>query len=81
MINVFVVNDQEAVVRFGKVLQIDNRVLLIVFVQVGFDLFGYVAGKDCGFYTGVSFGKQNQHGFVNIIVNQDNALICVFNKT
>ena len=45
MINVFLVNDQEAVVGFGEVFEFDGCVLLIVFFEIGFELFGDVAGE------------------------------------
>lgn len=40
MVNVFVIDDQKAVMRFGEVLQFDNGVLLVVFFEVCFELFG-----------------------------------------
>jgi hypothetical protein len=44
--------------RFGEVLQLDNGVLLVVFFEVCFELFGDLAGVDCCFHARVSFGKE-----------------------
>ncbi len=78
MVDVFVVDDQKAVVGFGEVFDFDCRVLLIVFVQVCFELFGNIAGEDCCFHAWISFGKQHQNTFIYVIVNQDDCIISFF---
>ena len=37
--------------------------------EVGFELFGYLAGEDRGFYFRVSFCKEQQHGFIHVVID------------
>ena len=77
MINSFLVNNQKAIMGFCKVLHLNYRILPVVFFYICFELFGYLASKDCCFRSRISFCQQHQNTFVNIVVNQ-NDWICSF---
>lgn len=71
MVYIFLVDDQKAIVGFCKMFNLNCGILLVVFLKVGFELFGDLAGEDCCFNARVSFGKQHQNTFIYLIVNQN----------
>ena len=72
MVNVFLVDDQEAVVRLVELSDLDRGVLGVMLLDIQGKLFRDLGGINSRFHTGGTLGEKHQDGFVDIVVDQDN---------
>jgi len=75
-----VVNEQEAVVKFVRLREVDGVVLRVVFCQVELELAGDFSGDDFRVNPGGSFREQEQDGFVHVVVEQDEGFFRGFHE-
>ncbi len=75
-----IINDQKSVVETISLLNIDDRILAVVAVQIQLELVGNCLGDNFGYHVGFPFGKCHQHRFIEIIVNQDDPLLRRFDE-
>ena len=69
-----VINQQEAVVDVGDLVEFHGRVLAVVPCDVECQRFGYLPGNNLRRDMLVPFGQHEQHRLVDIVVNQHNSL-------
>ena len=69
MVDIAFVEDEESVVGSLESVNLDGRVLRVVFVEVESELLGYALGEDAGGNTFFSFGQEREDRVVDIVIN------------
>lgn len=75
MVDVLLVDDEEAVVGVFEFFHRYGGVLLVVFFEVEGKLPGNRLGVDCGGDILFAFGEQGEDGVVDVVINQDEAFV------
>ena len=73
MVDIAFIEDEESVVGILEGVDLDGRVLRVVFVEVESDLLGNALGVDACGDTFFAFGQEREDGVVDIIINQNEA--------
>ena len=77
MVDVAFIEDEESVVGILEGVDLDERVLRVVLVEVESELLGNALGVDAEGDTFSAFGQEREDGVVDEIINQDEAFFAL----
>lgn len=75
VVDIAVVDDQEAVVALAASADVDRRILVVVPVEVKLQLGRYPGGVDGGGDSPGAFAQEGEHRFVYVVVDKHERLV------